>query len=74
MDVYTLGKLALPFVIAIMAVAAVLTMAMGIFTTLKTLTGVQHFFRSLEENRSSSVTINILSGGEDSQPPMQEQG
>ncbi len=73
MDVYTLGKFALPFVVVIMAVSAVLTVAMGIFTTMKTMTGVQQFFRSLEENRKPAVTIQILNGSRKSQPLMRKQ-
>ena len=73
MDIYTLGKLALPVVIGIMGVAAVLTLAMGIFTTLKTLENVQRFFQHLEESRRSSLTINIMAGKRSSQPPMREQ-
>ncbi|MCL4559861.1 MAG: hypothetical protein M1281_04495 [Chloroflexi bacterium] len=72
MDVYTLGKLALPVVVGIMGVAAVLTLAMGIFTSLKTLENVERFFQHLEESRRSSLTINILPGKRSSQPPMQE--
>ena len=73
MELYTLGKLALPVVIGIMGVAAVLTLAMGIFTTLKTLENVQRFFQHLEESRRSSLTNNIMPGKRSSQPPMQEQ-
>ncbi len=72
MDLYTLGKLALPVVVGIMGVAAVLTLAMGIFTSLKTLENVERFFQHLEESRQSSLTINILPGKRSSQPPMQE--
>ncbi len=72
MDVYTIGKLALPVVVGIMGVAAVLTLAMGIFTSLKTLENVERFFQHLEESRRSSLTINILPGKRSSQPPMQE--
>ena len=72
MDMYTLGKLALPVVVAIMGVAAVLTLTMGIFTSLKTLENVERFFQHLEESRRSSLTINILPGKRSSQPPMQE--
>ena len=72
MDVYTLGKLALPVVVGIMGVAAVLTLAMGIFTSLKTLENVERFFQHLEESRRSSLTINIMPGKRSSQPPMQE--
>jgi cell division protein FtsX len=73
MDIYTLGKLALPVVVGIMGVAAILTLAMGLFTSLKTLrslTNVERFFQHLEENRQSSLTINIHSGKRPSQPPM----
>ncbi len=72
MDIYTLGKLALPVVVGIMGVAAVLTLAMGIFTSLKTLENVERFFHQLEESRRSSLTINIHPGKRPSQPPMQE--
>jgi hypothetical protein len=72
MDMYTLGKLALPVVVGIMGVAAVLTLAMGIFTSLKTLENVERFFQHLEESRRSSLTINIMSGKRSSKPPMQE--
>jgi hypothetical protein len=72
MDMVMLGKLALPVVIGIMAVSAVLTLAMGIFTTLKTLESVQRFFQHLEESRRSSLTINFNSGKQPSKPPMQE--
>ncbi len=71
MDIYTLGKLALPVVVGIMGVAAVLTLAMGIFTSLKTLENVERFFQHLEESRQSSLTINIHPGKRSSQPPMQ---
>ena len=72
MDIYMLGKLALPVVVGIMGVAAVLTLAMGIFTSLKTLENVERFFQHLEESRRSSLTINIMPGKRSSQPPMQE--
>ena len=72
MDVYMLGKLALPVVVGIMGVAAVLTLAMGIFTSLKTMENVERFFQHLEESRRSSLTINILPVKRSSQPPMQE--
>ena len=72
MDMYTLGKLALPVVVGIMGVAAVLTLTMGIFTSLKTLENVERFFQHLEESRQSSLTINIMPGKRSSQPPMQE--
>ena len=72
MDIYPLGKLALPVVVVIMGAAAVLTLAMGIFTSLKTLENVERFFQHMEESRRSSLTINILPGKRSSQPPMQE--
>jgi len=61
-------------------VAAVLTLAMGIFTSLKTLGNVERFFHQLEESRTknvqvarrSSLTINIHPEKQPSQPPMQE--
>ena len=70
---YVLGKLAFPVVIAIMGVAAVLTLAMGIFTTLKTLENVQRFFQQMEESRRSTLTINVMAGKRSSKPPMREQ-
>ena len=73
MDMYTLGKLALPVTIGIMAVSAILTLAMGLFTTLKTLESVQRFFQHMEESRRSSLTINVMTGKRSSQPPMREQ-
>ncbi len=72
MDIYTLGKLALLVVVGIMGVAAILTVAMGIFTSLKTLENVERFFHQLEESRKSSFTINIHPGKRSSQSPMQE--
>ena len=72
MDMYMIGKLALPVVVGIMGIAALLTMAMGIFTTLKTLENVQRFFQHLEESRRSSLTINITAEKRPSKPPMQD--
>jgi hypothetical protein len=65
-----------------MGVAAVLTLAMGLFTSLNTLcspTNVDRFFQHLEESRTkdmqvarrSSLIINIHPGKQPSQPPMQ---
>ena len=73
MDIYTVGRLALPGVIAIMAIAALLTLFTGVFTTVKTLATMQRIFRQMEENRRSSVTINIITGEGTSKPPMQEE-
>ncbi len=72
MDIYMLGKLALPVVVVIMGVAAVLTFVLGIFTSLKTLENVERFFHQLEESRKSSFTIKIHPGKRSSQSPMQE--
>jgi hypothetical protein len=72
MDPYTIGRLALPVVIGILAVAAILTLAMGIFTAVKTLASVQRFFHNLEETRRPAVTINIFNGRRSSKPPMRE--
>jgi hypothetical protein len=66
-----------------MGVEAILTLAMGLFTSLKTLcspTNVDRFFQHLEESRTkdmqvarrSSLTINIHPGKRPSPPPMQE--
>ena len=62
MDIYTLGKIALLLVIAIMAVAAVLTLFAGVFTSVKTLASLQRFFQQMEEIRRPSITINIFTG------------
>lgn len=70
MDPYTIGRLALPVVIGIMAVAAILTLTMGIFTAVKTMTSVQRFFQYMEETRRTSVTINIFGSRRTSKPPM----
>ena len=70
MDPYTIGRLALPVVIGIMAVAAILTLAMGIFTAVKTMASVQRFFQHMEETRRPSVTINFFGGRRTSKPPM----
>ena len=70
MDPYTIGRLALPVVIGIMAVAAILTLAMGIFTAVKTMTSVQRFFQHMEETRRTAVTINIFGSRRTSKPPM----
>jgi hypothetical protein len=70
MDPYTIGRLALPVVIGIMAVAAILTLAMGIFTAVKTMTSVQRFFQHMEETRRPAVTINFFGGRRTSKPPM----
>ena len=73
MDPYTIGRLALPVVIGIVAVAALMTMAMGIFTAVKTMAFVQRFFQQMEANRRSTVTINIFPGKRSSKPPMRAQ-
>lgn len=76
MDIFTLGRLALPGVVAIMAVAAVLTLFAGVFTAVKTLSSLQRFFQQMEDSRRPSVTINIdarivNTGRRASKPPMQ---
>jgi len=73
MDLYTLGKMALPVVVEIMAVSALLTLVTGIFTAVKTLTSVQRFFQSIEETHRPPVTINIHTGEATSNPPMPAQ-
>ena len=67
---YTIGRLALPVVIGIMAVAAILTLVMGIFTAVKTMISVQRFFQHMEETRRPAVTINFFNGRRASKPPM----
>ena len=71
MDIYTLGKLAFPVVVAIMVVAAILTLFAGVFTAVKTLTSLQRFFQQMEDGKRSSVTINIITGRRSPKPPMQ---
>ena len=71
MDAYTIGRLALPGVIAIMAAAAILTLFAGVFTAVKTLASLQRFFQQMEDGRRPSITINILTGRQTSKPPMQ---
>lgn len=70
MDPYTIGSLALPVVIGILAVAAILTLAMGIFTTAKTITSVRRFIQQMEETRQPMVTINFFGSRPTSKPPM----
>ncbi len=53
MDIYTLGRLALPGVVAIMAVAAILTLFAGVFTAVKTLTSLQRFFQQMEDEQAT---------------------
>jgi hypothetical protein len=50
-----------------------MTMAMGIFTAVKTMAFVQRFFQQMEANRRSTVTINIFPGKRSSKPPMRAQ-
>jgi hypothetical protein len=71
MDIYTVGKFALPGVVAIMAVAAVLTLFAGVFTAVKALASIKRLFRQLEDDRQPAVTINIHPGKRTSTPPMQ---
>ncbi|MBI4928241.1 MAG: hypothetical protein HY835_10780 [Anaerolineae bacterium] len=73
MELYTLGKLALPVVIATMGISALLTLVMGIFTSLKTLENVERFFNQMEENRRTNLTINISPKNRDSRSPMQDE-
>jgi hypothetical protein len=72
MDLYMLGKLAFPVVIAILGISALLTLLMGIFTALKTLENVERFFHQMEENRRASLTINITPRNPASRPPMRD--
>ena len=71
MDAYTIGRLAFPGVVAIMAAAAILTLFAGVFTAVKTLASLQRFFQQMEDGRRPSITINILTGRQTSKPPMQ---
>ena len=72
MDIYTVGRLALPGVVAIMAAAAFLTLFAGVFTAVKTLTSLQRFFKQMEDSRRHSVTININTSRRTPKPPMQD--
>jgi hypothetical protein len=72
MELYTLGKMALPVVVGIMGISALLTLLMGVFTALKTLENVERFFNQMQENRRTSLTINISPKHPSSRPPMQE--
>ena len=71
MDIYTLGRLALPVVVMIMAVSAVLTLVTGLFTAVKAYASIQRFLHRMEQSRRPSVTINIFQGRRSSKPPMQ---
>jgi hypothetical protein len=63
MDIYTIGKLALPVVVGIMGVVAVLTLAIGLFTSLTTMcrpTNVERFsinWKKVGDLRSRSTSI-----------------
>ena len=76
MDIYTLGKLALPVVVTIMAVSAVLTLVGGFFTAVRTFASMQRFLQKMEQSGRPSVTINVAvysanTGRRASKPPMQ---
>lgn len=76
MDIYTLGSLALPVVMTIMAVSAVLTLVAGLFTAVKTFASLQRFLQRMEQSGRPAVTINIdarvaNTGRRSSKPPMQ---
>ena len=71
MDIYTLGRLALPVVVMIMAVSAVLTLVGGFFTAVRTFASMQRFLQKMEQSGRPSVTININTGRRASKPPMQ---
>jgi hypothetical protein len=71
MDIYTIGRLAIPVVVTIMAVSAVLTLVGGLFTAVKTFASLQRFLQRMEQSGRPSVTININTGRRSSKPPMQ---
>jgi hypothetical protein len=72
MDAYTVGRLALPIVVLVLAVSAVLMLVTGLLTTVKVASTIQRFLQKMEESKRPSVTINIFQGRRSSKPPMQE--
>ncbi len=72
MEMYTLGMLALPVVIGIMAVAAILTLIVSILAILKTLKSAQRFLQSIEKEGRPLFTINVISRRLSLKPPMRE--
>jgi len=73
MEMYTLGIMALPVVIGFIAVAAVLTLAMGILAILKTLKSAQRFLQTMEKEQRPLFTINVINRKQSHNPPMREQ-
>lgn len=73
MEMYTIGKLALPVVVGIVAIAAVLTLIMGFFAFLRTLKSVQRFFQHLEATQRPLFTVKVITRRPSSKPPMREQ-
>jgi hypothetical protein len=72
MDMYTLGRLALPVVIGIIAVCAVLTLIMGIFAILKTLKSTRRFSQTPEMEQRPSLRIYVFTRRLFLKPPMRE--
>ncbi len=73
MEIYTIGRLALPVVVGIVGIAAILTLIMGFFAFLRTLKSVQRFFQALEETGRPLFTVNVITRRFSSKPPMREQ-
>jgi hypothetical protein len=73
MEIYAIGRLALPGVVGIVGIAAILTLIMGFFAFLRTLKSVRRFFQVLEETGRPLFTINVITRRFSSKPPMREQ-
>jgi hypothetical protein len=74
MDVYTIGRLALPGVIAILTVSTILMVATLALTFVRGLALVRRFVRPKDEAKRTSVTINIFPRRHSAKPPMQAKG
>lgn len=71
MELFTIGRLALPVVIGLIAVAALLMVVTMVFTTVKTITMVQRFMVHSPETGRSPVTIHIHNGKQSPMPVIQ---
>ncbi len=73
MDVYTIGRLALPGVIAILTVSTILMVATLALTFVRGVALVRRL-RPKDEAKRTSVTINIFPRRRSAKPPMQAKG
>ncbi len=73
MEIYTVGRLAIPVVLGVITVAAFLTVVTMIFTAVKTIAMVERLTQQKEAAGRSPVTINIHTDRPISKPPMQVQ-